>query len=111
MAAAHQTVLFLALWPDDATLAAVQEHVAQWQWAPRATVYAPPDWHITLHYLGLAVDPRPYQPHLTLARHAQGSTPPASFHPLRLPYRDVALVESTGHPKSRYRVRRRLPLA
>lgn len=33
--------------------------------------------------LGLPVEPRPFRPHVTLARHAKGSRPPADFTPLR----------------------------
>lgn len=44
--------LFLALCPDEAVQAAVAEHAAQWRWNVGTNLYTPPDWHITLHFIG-----------------------------------------------------------
>lgn len=57
-----------------------------------------------LRGLDLALDPRPYVPHVTLARHADAAIPPTVFAPVRWPVRGFALVLSTGLKASRYRV-------
>lgn len=44
--------LFLALCPTEYVQAALVAHRDAWQWNPGAARYAPPDWHITLHFLG-----------------------------------------------------------
>lgn len=44
--------LFLALLPDPAVQAALRSHAQAWRWPPGAARYAPPDWHVTLHFLG-----------------------------------------------------------
>lgn len=44
--------LFLALCPPPAVQAALAAHVAQWCWNADAQRYAPPDWHVTLHFIG-----------------------------------------------------------
>lgn len=64
---------------------------------------------LALRHLGIATDERPYTPHLTLARQAQGSTPPAVPEVLTWQVQGYALVESTGNPKARYRVLHRYP--
>lgn len=58
-----------------------------------------------LQDLGEVVEPRPYQPHLTLARRAAGAPlPPDSDASIRWPVSSYVLVESTGRPDVRYRV-------
>jgi len=44
--------LFLALCPPPAVQAPLAAHVAQWRWNAEAQRYAPPDWHVTLHFIG-----------------------------------------------------------
>lgn len=44
--------LFLALWPDPACTAGVAELSSQIAWPAGSAVYAPQDWHLTLHFLG-----------------------------------------------------------
>ncbi|OHX12092.1 2'-5' RNA ligase [Chromobacterium sphagni] len=44
---------------------------------------------------GLAVENRPYQPHLTLLRKLQQALPPQPVPPLRLELREVALIASS----------------
>lgn len=44
--------LFLALWPDPASRAEVEALSSQIAWPARSAVYAPQDWHVTLHFLG-----------------------------------------------------------
>ena len=50
--------LFLALLPDEATVAALAAHADAWHWPGAATRYAPSDWHITLHFIGPVPRPR-----------------------------------------------------
>lgn len=57
-----------------------------------------------LRELDLAVETRPYVPHLTLARHADAAIPPAVFAPVLWQVRGFALVVSTGLKEPRYRV-------
>jgi 2'-5' RNA ligase len=55
---------------------------------------------------GLPVEPRPFRPHITLARHATGAAPPTPPATLRWPVRGYALVQSTAGrytPIARYR--------
>jgi len=59
-----------------------------------------------LHGLGLALETRPYQAHVTLARHAAAASPPAAAVPVVWPVRGFALVMSTGDTDQRYRVLR-----
>lgn len=137
--------LFIALWPDAATRAALAEWQRAWSWPERAAVVPPERLHLTLHFLGnvpsqrrsalaevlqvprevialefglseiwphgiavlrplaippalarlhsalaprvsgfgLALDQRPYQPHVTLARRAAGARPPPQAPSLR----------------------------
>lgn len=44
--------LFLALWPDAPCSHAIADLVQQMDWPTGAAVYAPQDWHVTLHFLG-----------------------------------------------------------
>lgn len=46
--------------------------------------------------LGLRVEARPFRPHVTLARRAANSRPPASITPLGWQIRGYVLVESAG---------------
>lgn len=57
-----------------------------------------------LQGLGLRLDARPYRPHLTLARRAQGACAPPE--PLQLDWAvtGYALMESTGRPAARYQL-------
>jgi 2'-5' RNA ligase len=59
-----------------------------------------------LRRLDLALEPRPYRPHLTLARHAADATPPTAAAPVRWLVTGYALVTSTGDVAQRYRVLR-----
>ncbi|NUZ06423.1 RNA 2',3'-cyclic phosphodiesterase [Piscinibacter koreensis] len=139
--------LFLALWPDDATRAALARCRDAWTWGPNARPQPDPKLHLTLHFLGdvaveamaglgaalprfgagfelafgraavwsngvaalepgdavpalsslheriggalascsIAVEARAFRPHVTLARRAHGSTPPAA--PARIGWR------------------------
>ena len=44
--------LFLALWPDDALRRALLAWRDACLWPASATLVAPEDWHLTLHFLG-----------------------------------------------------------
>jgi 2'-5' RNA ligase len=44
--------LFLALCPGPQVQAALAAHAQAWRWNADATRYAPPDWHVTLHFIG-----------------------------------------------------------
>lgn len=59
--------------------------------------------------LALALDPRPYVVHVTLARHAAAAIAPAVLAPVRWPVRGFSLVVSTGLQAPRYRVIRQYP--
>jgi len=56
--------------------------------------------------LDLALDPRPYVPHVTLARRAEAAIAPRVFAPVQWPVQCFALVLSTGLKAPRYRVLR-----
>ncbi len=60
-----------------------------------------------LRALDLPEDPRPYRPHVTLARRAHGAIAPPVAAPLRWGVRGYALIASTGDKGQRYRVLRR----
>jgi 2'-5' RNA ligase len=63
-----------------------------------------------LQRLRLPTEARSFRPHVTLARHAQGSAPPAApASPLRWPARGYALVESRGGANAGYHVLQRYP--
>lgn len=57
-----------------------------------------------LQQLGLRTDPRPFRPHLTLARHAQAARLPAQGPAFNWAVAGYALMESTGQIAQRYRV-------
>ncbi len=44
--------LFLALCPPAEVQAALSTHAQAWGWNAQAVRYSPPDWHVTLHYIG-----------------------------------------------------------
>lgn len=44
--------MFLAIWPDELCKNAITDLVKQIDWPAGASVYAPQDWHMTLHFLG-----------------------------------------------------------
>lgn len=75
---------------------------------------APPSGLLALHAaladrlqaLSFLLEDRAFRPHITLARRAQRSTPPAC-PPARWPVRDYALVESRSTRAGGYRVLRR----
>lgn len=52
MASSGTARVFLALQPPAAVQAALSEHVAACRWPAGAAVYAPADWHLTLHFIG-----------------------------------------------------------
>ena len=60
-----------------------------------------------LRALDLAVETRPYQPHVTLARHADAAILPKASAPVVWSVPSFALVVSTGDKDQRYRVIRR----
>lgn len=57
-----------------------------------------------LRALDLALDKRPYVPHVTLARHAEAAIAPPACTPVSWPVQGFALVVSTGLKVPRYRV-------
>ncbi|PIY27656.1 MAG: RNA 2',3'-cyclic phosphodiesterase [Comamonadaceae bacterium CG_4_9_14_3_um_filter_60_33] len=59
-----------------------------------------------LRVLDLALDKRPYMPHITLARHAEAAVAPEACVPVVWPVNDFALVLSTGQKQQRYRILR-----
>jgi len=62
--------------------------------------------------LGLKTDPRPYQPHVTIARKVYRPTDMRAFRPIAWQVADFCLVESvTGSGGAAYCVHRRWPLA
>ena len=56
-----------------------------------------------LRGLGLPVEPRPWRPHVTLARHARGAIAPAAPTPVRWRVSGYRLVESVPGPGGGYR--------
>lgn len=64
-----------------------------------------------LQLLSRPVEDRPFRPHVTLARHADGATLPEPGPALHWRVRGYALVESKQAPESGYRVVRRYRLA
>lgn len=57
-----------------------------------------------LRGLDLPIETRPYQPHVTLARHADAATPPIASPPVVWRVSGFALVASTGNKNARYQV-------
>lgn len=57
-----------------------------------------------LRELDLPVAPRPFAPHVTLARHARGAVPPAAWPAVSWPVAGYALVESVRGAQPGYRV-------
>jgi 2'-5' RNA ligase len=57
-----------------------------------------------LRGLDLALDTRPYVPHVTLARHAEAAIPPIPCAPVHWQVQGFALVVSTGLKAPRYQV-------
>lgn len=57
-----------------------------------------------LSTLDIALDQRPYVPHVTLARHAEAAVAPTACAPVRWSVQGFALVASTGLQDPRYRV-------
>jgi 2'-5' RNA ligase len=49
---------------------------------------------LRLRQLGVALEARPWRPHLTLARQAQGAKPPVNSPPLHWRFAQMALVQS-----------------
>lgn len=58
---------------------------------------------------GFTPESRPYRPHVTLARHADGAVPPTAAPTVRWQAEGHALVESCRAPQAGYRVLRRYP--
>lgn len=58
-----------------------------------------------LQALGLPLGRRPYTPHVTLARRAEGAQPPAECPPIDWKVNDWALIESQRMPPGGYAVR------
>lgn len=58
MAAATTARLFLALWPDAASLRALAAWQAGWVWPQGAAVVAPSQLHLTLHFIGATPEAR-----------------------------------------------------
>jgi 2'-5' RNA ligase len=52
-APASQARLFIGLWPDAATRAALAAHRDQWRWTGRARPTRGEKLHLTLHFLGM----------------------------------------------------------
>lgn len=162
----HVHRIFLALWPDAATVQQLAEHASRWTWPAGCTLLAPSDWHVTLHFIGavaahrlpdiaaaadvdmdaftlrldapvlwrqglavvcasqtpaplrslhhrlgnalqaqgVVVDPRPYRPHVTLARRAASAQVPAACGPVDWQAQGFVLADSTGNPANRYQV-------
>ncbi len=61
-----------------------------------------------LQAIGLRTDDRPFRPHVTLARHAQGASLPAVDARWRWPVTGYALVHSVRGPPLRYEVLQRI---
>lgn len=48
--------LFLALWPPEGMVPALQAHAAAWSWPVQARATRPERLHVTLHFLGSVAD-------------------------------------------------------
>ncbi|HSO81248.1 RNA 2',3'-cyclic phosphodiesterase [Thiocapsa sp.] len=77
---------------------------------PEALATLVADLQEQLSTCGLAADPPPYRPHITLARKAAAA--PVSEWPTPIPWsvRELVLAAGYGGPRPRYRVRRRWTL-
>ena len=72
---------------------------------PAASAGLPATLPQALRALALPVEPRPFRPHVTLARHASGAVPPVQPAVLHWPVRGYALVQSAAgrySPIARY---------
>lgn len=58
MAAMATARLFLALWPDAASLGALAAWQAGWVWPQGTAVVAPAQLHLTLHFIGATPEAR-----------------------------------------------------
>ena len=87
----------VAFWPKPQVLVAVSAEPA-----PQAEALAARLW-AGLVPLGLTPDPRPFKPHVTLARKVRKPAPDLSLKPVRWPVAGLTLVESVTDPEgSRY---------
>ena len=77
--------------------------------APEALLELHADLGRALHRLGLPVEKRRFEPHVTLARRALRAKPPERMAPISWPVGGYALVESELRPPARYRVMREYP--
>ena len=78
---------------------------------PAALLRLVADLGRALQACGYDPEPRPYRPHVTLARKLGDMPPATTVPPLRWPVRDFVLAESvTGPEGPRYRVLARWPL-
>ena len=164
--------LFVALWPDPATRAAIAKWQRGWDWPPRAAPVRAERLHITLHFLGdvpterlgeiaeglqgpfepfelefghggvwpngiavlepadtppqlerlhatlsdavvalgLAVDARPFRPHVTLARKARGARLPAQQPRLRWRVDQGYVLARSPGGGADYEIVRRFPV-
>jgi 2'-5' RNA ligase len=64
---------------------------------------------LALQAEGVRVEPRPFRPHVTLARRALQSQPPGAVEPVRWPVRGYVLVRSHLAPPSNYELLARYP--
>jgi 2'-5' RNA ligase len=77
--------------------------------APDALLQLHASLAVALRRLALPIEARPYRPHVTLARRAEGAAPPAPGSLLRWPVQDYALMESCLGNRGEYRVVQRYP--
>jgi RNA 2',3'-cyclic 3'-phosphodiesterase len=69
------------------------------------------DLEARLSTCSIAADPRPYRPHITLARKVAAAPPVSEWsRPIRWSVRELVLAAGYGGPGPRYRVRRRWAL-
>lgn len=157
MQSAHDTTrLFVTLWPDAETRAALRAYRKHWHWPAAATAMHSEKFHLTLHFLGsqprtvlpaleealaipfepfdlsfgtpdvwrhgsavleplappeallalharigtalesvgIALEDRPFRPHVTMGRHATGAVAPHVTPPIFWPVTGFALVAS-----------------
>lgn len=82
----------VAFWPKPQVLVATSS-----QTAPEAAAIAARLW-AGLVPLGLVPDPRPFRPHVTLARKVMNPAPELTLKPVRWPVSALTLVESVTAP-------------